>query len=184
MYVAALLLVMFPLLTGFQRCGPSPRMLYISRKESPELNITHLRDRSQSFFLRTFYCPMSEVYWMPCWLIFYWGELVFVQRQHPITSIIEAYLALDSSLFLAMNTQTRAQQIAILQRTWRRTRRTWRLTVQPRQMKGLRICYLNVRTLSYHLKEVNVLTKLWTVFMSLSIYCYLSPTKLKSWILY
>ena len=54
MYVAALLLMMFPLLTGFQRCGPSPRMLYISRKESPELNITHLRDRSQSFFFESF----------------------------------------------------------------------------------------------------------------------------------
>lgn len=104
---------------------------------------------------------------MPCWFIFYSGQLIVVERQHPITSVIEAYIALDSSLFLAMNTQTRAQQIAILQRTWRRTRRTWRLTVQPQQMKGLRICHPNVRSLPCHLKEVNVLTKLWTVFMSL-----------------
>ena len=34
-------------------------------------------------------------------------------------------------------------------------------------MKGLRICHLNVRSLPCHLKKVNVLTKLWTVFMSL-----------------
>lgn len=55
----------------------------------------------------------------------------------------------------------------ILQRTWRRTWRTWRLTFQPQQMKGLRIWHLNVRSLPCHLKEVKVLTKLWTVFMSL-----------------
>ena len=162
MCVAALLFVMFPILTGFQRCGPSPRMLYTSRKESPELNIIHLRDRSQPFFFERFNCPIhvSEVYWMPCWFIFYSGELVIVELQHPITSIIEVYLTLDSSLFLAMNTPTRAQQIAILQRKGRRTRRTWRLTVQPQQMKGLRICHLNVRSLPCHLKEVKVLTKL------------------------
>lgn len=119
------------------------------------------------FFLRTFYCPISEVYWMPCWFIFYSGELVIVEPQNPTTSIIEVYLTLDSSLFLAMNTQTRVQQIAILQRTWRRTRKTWLLTVQPQQMKGLKICHLNVRSLPCHLKEVKVLTKPLTVFMSL-----------------
>ena len=55
----------------------------------------------------------------------------------------------------------------ILQRTWRRTRRTWHLTFQPQQMKSLRIWHLNFRSLPCHLKEVKVLTKLWTVFMSL-----------------
>ena len=135
-------------------------MHYTSRKESPELNITHLRDKSQSFFLPTFYCRILAIYWMQCWFIFYSGELVIVELQHPISSVIVVYSTLDSLLFLAMNPQTQAHQIAIFQRTRRRTRRTWLLTFQPQQMKGLRIWHLNVRSLPCHLKEVKVLTKL------------------------
>lgn len=112
MCVAALLLVMFPILMGFQRCGPSPCMHYKWKKESPELNIIHLRDRNQSFFFERFIVVYHAViYWMPCWFIFCLGELVVVEPQHPISSIIVVYLTLDSSLFLAMNPQTRAHQI-------------------------------------------------------------------------
>ena len=60
MCVAAVLFVMFPVLTPFQRCGPSPCMLYTSRKESPELNIIHLRDRSWSFFFERFIVPYQK----------------------------------------------------------------------------------------------------------------------------
>lgn len=108
MCVAALLLVMFPIITGFQRCGPSHCMHYKSKKKAPSsilyICVTEVSLLPSNLFIAVYH---AVIYWMSCWFIFYSEELVIVEPQHPISSIIVVYLTLDSSLFLAMNPQTR-----------------------------------------------------------------------------
>ena len=120
------------------------------------------------FFLRTFYCRISCSNLLNAMLVYILLRGTCCSRA--TASYFINHCGLFNTGFISLpgdESSNQGTSDRILQRTWRRTRRTWRLTFQPQQMKGLRIWHLNARSLTCHLKEVKVLTKLWTVFMSL-----------------